>query len=102
MTLPNMLNNASTTDGHIPGAHGVEDSVSRSHPQAECPIRPGDPCSLCFPGADGPENCGLVYLVQDDPEMAATLNQERAKFNRAQRLAKQADFQPASGHPLAS
>lgn len=40
-----------------------------SRPQPKCPIRIGEPCSLCFPGADGPQNCGLVYLVQSDPEL---------------------------------
>jgi len=34
-----------------------------------CPVRPGDPCSLCWPGASGPQDCGLVYLVMDDPEL---------------------------------
>lgn len=62
--------------------------MSRKLPEALCPIRPGDPCSLCFPGADGPEDCGLVYLVQDDPELAIEMNQRRAEFNRAKRLAK--------------
>lgn len=38
-------------------------------PQPKCPVRGGEPCSLCFPGADGPQNCGLVYLVQSDPEL---------------------------------
>lgn len=38
-------------------------------PQPKCPIRVGEPCSLCFPGADGPQNCGLVYLIQSDSEM---------------------------------
>jgi hypothetical protein len=40
-----------------------------SRPQPKCPIRIGEPCSLCFPGADGPQNCGLVYLVGSDPEL---------------------------------
>lgn len=40
-----------------------------SRPQPKCPIRIGEPCSLCFLGADGPQNCGLVYLVQSDPEL---------------------------------
>lgn len=40
-----------------------------SRPQPKCPIRVGELCSLCFPGADGPQNCGLVYLVQSDPEL---------------------------------
>lgn len=38
-------------------------------PQPKCPIRLGEPCTLCFPGADGPQNCGLVYLVQSDPDL---------------------------------
>lgn len=38
-------------------------------PQAKCPIRAGEPCTLCFPGADGPQNCGLVYLVQSDDDL---------------------------------
>jgi hypothetical protein len=41
----------------------------RTHPQAKCPIRPGDPCSLCVPGASGPQDCGLVYLVMSDPDL---------------------------------
>ncbi|MGO4957309.1 DUF6767 domain-containing protein [Luteococcus sp. Sow4_B9] len=44
---------------------------------ALCPIRPGDPCSLCQPGADGPQNCGLVYLVMDDPELREAWNHNR-------------------------
>jgi hypothetical protein len=47
-----------------------------------CPIRTGEPCSLCVPGATGPQDCGLVYLVQDDPEMAAELAQRRAAVRR--------------------
>lgn len=41
--------------------------MSRANPI--CPIRDNEPCTLCFPGADGPENCGLVYLVQTDDDM---------------------------------
>lgn len=37
--------------------------------EAKCPLRPADKCSLCFPGADGPANCGLVYLMRDDPDL---------------------------------
>jgi len=49
--------------------------------QAKCPLRPGDPCSLCVPGATGPHDCGLVYLVMDDPE----LKEQLADFRRAAR-----------------
>ena len=38
-------------------------------PDPQCPVRPGDPCSLCYPGADGPQNCGLVWQVMQDPEL---------------------------------
>jgi hypothetical protein len=39
-----------------------------SYDEPLCPIRIGDHCSLCHPGASGPETCGLVYLVMsDDP-----------------------------------
>lgn len=44
------------------------------HPVPQCPIRPGDACTLCFPGADGPQNCGLVWLVMDDEEQREELH----------------------------
>ncbi|WP_341729784.1 DUF6767 domain-containing protein [Brooklawnia sp.] len=40
-----------------------------------CPLRPDDPCSLCQPGANGPQDCGLVYLVMDDPELREVYRQ---------------------------
>ena len=41
----------------------------RADPQ--CPLRPGDACTLCEPGASGPENCPAVYLVMTDPDLRA-------------------------------
>ena len=38
-------------------------------PQPRCPIRLGEPCSLCVPGATGPQDCSLVYLVMSDPAL---------------------------------
>jgi hypothetical protein len=38
-----------------------------------CPIRVGDCCSLCHPGASGPRTCGLVYLVMSDPDLREEL-----------------------------
>ncbi|MBO0867541.1 MAG: hypothetical protein J2P15_03165 [Micromonosporaceae bacterium] len=35
----------------------------------KCPIRPGEPCSLCQLDVTGPEDCGLVYLVMHDPQL---------------------------------
>ena len=43
--------------------------VSRRVATPMCPLRPGDPCGLCVPGADGPHNCPTVRLVLEDPEM---------------------------------
>ena len=51
-------------------------------PEPRCPIRIGEPCTLCFPGADGPQNCGLVYLVQSDPELRDELVAKRAEHGR--------------------
>lgn len=46
-------------------------------PNPRCPIRLGEPCTLCFPGARGPQDCGLVYLVQSDPELREELAARR-------------------------
>jgi len=48
-------------------------------PEPRCPVRIGEPCTLCFPGAEGPQNCGLVYLVQTDPELRDQLAAKRAE-----------------------
>ncbi|MEQ6903157.1 DUF6767 domain-containing protein [Nocardioides sp. YIM 152588] len=50
-------------------------------PVPQCPIRLGEPCTLCSPGATGPQDCGLVWLVMDDPDLRerlAELRRERA------------------------
>jgi hypothetical protein len=48
----------------------------RTHSEAKCPIRPGDLCSLCVPGATGPHDCGLVYLVMSDPDLRDRLRHQ--------------------------
>jgi len=48
---------------------------ARTPPEPKCPIRPGDPCSLCVPGASGPQDCGLVYLVMSDPDLRERLHE---------------------------
>jgi hypothetical protein len=40
---------------------------------ATCPLRPGDGCRMCVPGASGPWDCGLVFLVTTDPDLRAKL-----------------------------
>nr|MDT0658367.1 DUF6767 domain-containing protein [Micromonospora sp. DSM 115978] len=46
-------------------------------PEPKCPIRPGEPCTLCLPGATGPQDCGLVYLVMSDDELRTGLRRTR-------------------------
>jgi hypothetical protein len=70
------------------GGGGRPTAARRRPPTPRCPIRPGDPCSLCMPGVTGPQDCGLVYLVQDDPEMAAELTVRRSSGARQERLAR--------------
>lgn len=43
----------------------------------QCPIRLGEACSLCVPGASGPADCGLVYLVMSDPDLREELHRRR-------------------------
>jgi hypothetical protein len=42
-------------------------------PAAKCPIRPGEPCTLCQLDVTGPQDCGLVYLVMTDPDLRERL-----------------------------
>jgi hypothetical protein len=51
----------------------------RSPVEAQCPVRPGEPCSLCTPGATGPHDCGLVYLVMRDADLRDELARLRAQ-----------------------
>ncbi|WP_143168245.1 DUF6767 domain-containing protein [Jatrophihabitans endophyticus] len=43
----------------------------------QCPIRLGESCSLCLPGASGPHDCTLVQLVMSDPELRERLAELR-------------------------
>lgn len=54
------------------------------HVDAKCPIRFGEPCTLCVPGAHGPHDCQLVALVRNDPELAE-LRSEMIQAKRHQR-----------------
>lgn len=49
----------------------------RTRPSAKCPIRPGEPCTLCQIDVTGPQDCGLVYLVMNDPELREQINARR-------------------------
>lgn len=49
--------------------------------EPKCPLRPGEACTLCEPGASGPETCPAVYLVMTDPDLRA----QWAELRRAER-----------------
>jgi hypothetical protein len=49
-----------------------------TRPEPRCPLRPGDPCSLCVTGASAPHDCGLVCLVMFDPDLREHLHQIKA------------------------
>jgi hypothetical protein len=53
----------------------VTRKTHKSHPVAMCPIRINEPCLLCESGATGPEDCALVWLVMQDPELRERLHE---------------------------
>jgi len=52
------------------------DAVRRA--TAQCPLRPGQPCTLCHPEAhSGPQDCPTVAIVMDDPDLRAEVVRRR-------------------------
>lgn len=51
----------------------AEVTAMASYDEPLCPIRVGDHCSLCHPGASGPDSCGLVYLVMSEAPLREEL-----------------------------
>ena len=52
-----------------------------------CPLRPGEPCTLCQAFVTGPEDCQTVKLVMQDSELRELLAERRREYN-AQRKAQ--------------
>lgn len=52
-----------------------------------CPLRPGEACTLCEPGASTPATCPAVYLVMSDPEQRARLAGLRREHRQSSALA---------------
>ena len=44
---------------------------------ARCPLRPGDSCTLCVPGASGPQDCPTVAEVMRDADLRQRLAELR-------------------------
>jgi len=52
-------------------------------PVPRCPVRPGEPCTLCNPAATGPGDCPTVYLVMTEPELRQKLTELRRQARRS-------------------
>lgn len=57
--------------------------VSRLGPDAECPLQPGEPCTLCQLDVSGPADCPLVYLVMTDDDLRTQLHEHRIRARQA-------------------
>ncbi|WP_182050847.1 DUF6767 domain-containing protein [Changpingibacter yushuensis] len=70
----------------------MSDDVARNrHANVpQCPLRYGEPCTLCQAFVTGPEDCQTVAIVMADPELKAEWARGRAEWARKQRLAKRA------------
>ena len=58
-----------------------------------CPLRPGDPCSLCQLYVTGPQDCGLVYLVMGDDAL-------RSELAKSRTVAREKEKQSAPPHAV--
>ncbi len=52
--------------------------TTRTRPEPQCPIRPGEPCTLCLGSVTGPQDCGLVWLVMTDADLSRELQVARS------------------------
>jgi hypothetical protein len=53
-------------------------------PMVRCPLRPGQPCTLCHPDAhSGPQDCPTVAIVMGDDDLRAELAHRRASGRAA-------------------
>ncbi|MDO5723506.1 MAG: hypothetical protein Q4P33_03765 [Flaviflexus sp.] len=50
-----------------------------------CPLRIGEPCTLCQAFVTGPEDCQTVKLVMEDPELREELVKKRRAWQAQQR-----------------
>ncbi|MFD2763006.1 DUF6767 domain-containing protein [Micromonospora eburnea] len=55
----------------------VSTASRTARPAASCPIRPGEPCTLCQLDVTGPQDCPLVYLVMGDDELREGVHRAR-------------------------
>ncbi|WP_075725398.1 DUF6767 domain-containing protein [Corynebacterium aquilae] len=61
---------------------GTDGAGRRGSRAPKCPIRYGFPCTACQPGASGPQDCQLVMLVREDPELKELMKEMIAKHRQ--------------------
>jgi hypothetical protein len=69
------------------GVNVKQQARARAAAVAQCPLQPGQPCTLCHPEAKtGPQDCPTVALVMDDPQLRAEASRLRRlhHFRRSQ------------------
>ena len=59
----------------------------RSRPDPKCPVRRGEPCTLCQLDVTGPADCPLVYLVMTDPDLREATTAPQAAVSTRSRPA---------------
>lgn len=69
------------------GAAGARAAGRRRVPQAKCPIRAGEWCTACQPGTSGPEDCQLVLMVRQDPDLLEMMREMNAAHRESRRRA---------------
>ena len=57
----------------------------RRQPDPRCPLRPGEPCTLCQLNVTGPHDCGLVYLMMADEDLRELRRAHLASSPRVRR-----------------
>ncbi|MET7804576.1 DUF6767 domain-containing protein [Micromonospora chersina] len=67
-----------------------------ARPAASCPIRPGEPCTLCQVDVTGPQDCGLVWLVMGDDELRDGVHRTRLDRQAGQRAGGSGRTSPTS------
>jgi hypothetical protein len=68
---------AAVSDAPAPAA--LDATSTRRRPDAMCPLRAGQPCTLCHPEAHlGPQDCPTVALVMADPDLRTGLSRWRS------------------------
>ncbi|WP_313271893.1 DUF6767 domain-containing protein [Gleimia hominis] len=76
------------TKGNSSTGTGSKRRSRSSKPAPLCPLRPGEPCTLCQAFVTGPQDCQTVRLVMEDPELRALLAEKRRAYNEQQKKLK--------------